>query len=136
MGRLTALVERSYSILMEEGIDAWIEKVATPDFVWDVSPMGLGRFETHDAFRRFYLDWTSSYEDWFIESGEVEEISDAVAVNPVRQGGRLHGGEQIVDLRYGQLGVWEGDRLKLAVNYPSLGEARAASEAMLLDNEA
>jgi hypothetical protein len=131
MGRLAPLVRRSYSVLMTDGVDAWVERIAAPDFVWDVSPMGLGRHEGHDEFRRFFLDWTSSYEDWYIEPGEIDELSDDVVVNDTTQGGRLHGSDQSVELRYGQLGVWEGDRLKLALSYPSLDEARAAGLEMV-----
>jgi hypothetical protein len=77
--------------------------------------------------RRFYVEWTGSYEEWFIEPGEIEEISSEIVVNAVRQGGRLHGSESQVVLDYGQLGIWEGELLKLAANYPGLAEARAAA---------
>jgi hypothetical protein len=130
MGHLAELVQRSYSVLTTEGIDAWIEKIPTRDFVWDVTPMGMGRSQGLAAMRRFYVEWTGSYEDWFIEPGEIEEISDEIVINSVRQGGRLHGSHEFVDLRYGQLGVWEGERLKLAANYPSYEAARAAASEL------
>ena len=126
-GRLASLVRHSYDVLMTEGVDAWIEQISTPDFVWDVSALGIGRHEGRTAFRRFYVEWTESYTDWFIEPGEVEEISDEVVINAVRQGGRLRGSEGTVELSYGQLGVWEGDRLKLAANYLTVEDARAAA---------
>ena len=109
---------------MSEGIDAWLKEIPAPDFVWDMTGMGLGQRQGKTAMRDFFYEWTGSYEEWFIEPGEIEELSDSVVVNAVRQGGRLHGSEGRVVLDYGQLGVWEGERLKLAANYMSVAEAR------------
>ena len=116
-----------------EGVDAWIEKISAPDFVWDTSALGIGRHEGRAAFRRFYEEWTGSYTEWFIEPGDVEEISDDVVINSVRQGGKLRGSDSSVDLSYGQLGVWEGNRLKLAANYLTVEEARAAALAIVAE---
>ena len=118
------LVRRSYGVLMRDGIDAWLEQIPTEDFVWDMTGMGLGRRHGKKALKDFFCEWTASYEEWFIEPGEIEELSDSVVVNAVRQGGRLRGSEGRVVLDYGQLGVWEGERLKLAANYMSLPDAR------------
>ena len=134
-GRLTALVERSYEVLMNEGIDSWLEQIPGPDFVWEMTPMGLGRHEGNEALRSFFLEWTSSYDEWFIEPGYIEALSDEVVVNAVRQGGRLRGSEGRVVLDYGQLGVWEGERLKLAANYWSFAEARADGIRMVTRTE-
>jgi hypothetical protein len=135
-GRLIELVQLSYATLMNEGIDAWLEKIPTDDFVWDMTAMGLGQRRGMRAMRDFYTEWTGSYEEWFIEPGEIEELSDSVVVNAVRQGGRLLGSEGRVVLDYGQLGLWEGERLKLAANYPSVPEARAEGLAIVVREEA
>ena len=132
-GRLVALVERSYGVLMNEGIDAWLEEIPASDFVWEMTPMGLGRYEGKAALRDFFLEWTSSYEEWFIEPGVIEELSGAVVVNAVRQGGKLRDSQGRVVLDYGQLGLWEGERLKLAANYWSLDEARADGIKMVAE---
>jgi hypothetical protein len=134
-GRLAALVRRSYEVLMSDGIGTWIELIPAPDFVWEMTPMGLGRHEGPEALRSFYTEWTSSYEEWFIEPGEIEELSDEVVVNAVRQGGKLRGSEGRVVLDYGQLGLWDGERLKLAANYRTLEEARAEGIAMVARRE-
>jgi hypothetical protein len=116
---------------MSEGIDGWLEKVPAEDFVWELTAMGLGRHEGKDAMKRFYLEWTGSYEEWFIQPGKIEELSEEVVVNAVRQGGRLHGSEGNLILDYGQLGVWDGERLKLAANYWTFEEARADGIGMV-----
>ncbi|MBA2439148.1 MAG: nuclear transport factor 2 family protein [Thermoleophilaceae bacterium] len=133
-GRLSELVHRSYDYLAKEGSDAWIETFSTPDFVWDMTPMGLGRYEGGAAFREFFADWISSYDDWFLELEQVEEFAGDVVVNTVHQGGRMRESEQSVELRFVQVGVWEGSRVDRVVNYSDLEEARlAATELAAVD---
>jgi ketosteroid isomerase-like protein len=123
---LTELTRRAFRTLSEEGVDAWVERFTTPDFVWDVDPMGLGRFEGRAACKEFFDDWVSSYDDWFSELVEVEQFGDQVTLVDVRQGGRLRGSEP-VEFRWAQLGLWRGDRLHTVINYLTLDEARAAA---------
>jgi hypothetical protein len=123
---LTELTRRAFRTLREEGVDAWLERFTTPDFVWDVEPMGLGRFEGRAASKQFYDDWVSSYEDWFSEAVEVEQLGDRVTLVDVRQGGRLRG-SQPVEFRWAQLGLWRGDRIHTVINYLTLDDARAAA---------
>jgi ketosteroid isomerase-like protein len=130
-GRLTELIQRSLETLAKEGFDAWVEKFTTPDFVWDVTPMGLGRYEGRAAFREFYEDWISSYEDWFMEPVQIEEFTSDVAVVALRQGGRMRNSEQSVELRFAQLVVWDDTRIKKTVNYSDLEEARVAATEMV-----
>jgi ketosteroid isomerase-like protein len=35
-----------------------------PDAVLDMSPVGMGVLEGHEAIRGFYEDWRASYEDF------------------------------------------------------------------------
>ena len=124
-GRLTQLARRAYATLTAEGADAWDDPA--PDFVWDLTPIGLGRYEGLPAFREFFRDWVSSYDEWFMELLEAEELSDSVIVIAARQGGRMRGSEQSVDFHLAQVGVWEGERLKSVSNFLSWDEARAAA---------
>lgn len=131
MGRYDELARRAYETFLTEGADAWIERFATPDFVWDMTPMGLGRYDGPEAFRAFFDEWISSFGHWSMEPAEPEEIGDGVVVTAVRQGGTMHGSEHSVELRFAQLGVWEGARLKRMVNYPELEEARSAAAELV-----
>jgi ketosteroid isomerase-like protein len=128
-GRLTERARRAYATLTHEGVDAWTDP--TPDFVWDMTPIGLGRYDGLPAFREFFLDWTSSYDDWYMELLEAEELSDSVIVLDARQGGRMRGSEQSLEFRLAQVGVWEGGRLKSVVNFLDLDEARAAAAELV-----
>ena len=127
---LTELTRRGFRTLREDGVDAWMEGFTTPDFVWDVDPMGLGRFEGRAAYKRFFEDWISTYEDWFSEVLEVEQLGDQVTVADVRQGGRLRGSEP-VEFRWAQLALWRGDRVQTVINYMTLDEARAAAAKLV-----
>src|SRR5262249_35880900 len=82
--RLTELARSAYATLTSEGADSWDEPV--PDFTWDLTPIGLGRYEGLPAFRDFFRDWVSSYDDWFMELLDAEELSDSVIVISARQG--------------------------------------------------
>jgi ketosteroid isomerase-like protein len=128
-GRLTELARRAYATLTNEGADAWDDPV--PDFVWDLTPIGLGRYEGLPAFRDFFRDWVSSYDDWFMELLGADELSDSVIVISARQGGRMRGSEQSVDFRLAQVGVWDGDRLLSVTNYLELDAARAAAAELV-----
>jgi hypothetical protein len=130
---LTGRVRGSYATLREEGVDAWIEKVAAREFVWDLTPTGLGVFESRDAFREFMDDWVGSYERWSIEDGAIEELSDSVAVIDVTQKGQLPGSAEPIQLRFAQLTVWEGDRVARIVSFPDFETARAAAEKLIAE---
>src|SRR5262249_55220981 len=128
-GRLTELARSAYATLTSEGADSWDEPV--PDFTWDLTPIGLGRYEGLPAFRDFFRDWVSSYDDWFMELLDAEELSDSVIVISARQGGRMRGSSQSVEFRLAQVGVYDGDRLLSVTNYLELDDARAAAAKLV-----
>jgi hypothetical protein len=129
---LAELAAQALSEIETATIDDWIERYLAPGYVWDVQPMGLGvRCEGLAAFREFFTDWTGSYSDWFIEPEEVRVVSDEVVVSRMRQGGRPHGSDQIVELRYSAVGVWRDRRCEMTVNYLTFEEALAAARDML-----
>ena len=129
--QLAELTARAIAVIASEGIDAWIERYAAPEFIWDLRPMGLGYYVGNDAFREFYEEWTAAYADWFLELEELRALSDEIVVARLRQGGRPHGSDQSVELRYAALSVWRAGRCESTVNYPTLEEALAAGEQML-----
>jgi hypothetical protein len=131
---LAELAAQCLADLGTETIDEWIERYLAPGYVWDVEPMGLGvRCEGPAAFREFYEDWTGSYSDWFLEPEEIRVLSDEIVVSRMRQGGRPHGSDQIVELRYSAVGVWRDRRCESTVNYLTFNEALAAAQDMLRD---
>jgi ketosteroid isomerase-like protein len=122
-------VRRSYATLTTRGVDAWIDEFVAPDFIWDVEPMGLSRYEGTAAFREFFADWTVAYAEWFAEPLEIVEFGDEIVVAEVHQGGRPHGSDQLVELRWAQLAAWRGGRIVEAINFPTFDEACAAARA-------
>lgn len=124
---LTEVIRRGSRTLNDEGVDAWIEGFTTPDFVWDVEPMGLGRYQGRAAFREFFNDWIGSYDEWFSEVIEIDVIGPEIAVADVRQGGTLPGAKEPIELRWAQLNLWRGDRVHTVINYSTVDEARAAA---------
>jgi hypothetical protein len=127
MGSLPELARRSYQLFSAEGIDVWMERFTTPDFVWDVEPLGLGVYEGRAAYREFYLDWVSSYESWSIQLEEVHQVGPDFTVATVVQHGRPHGSDQSVEFRWVQLSIWEGSRISRAINYSDVEDATEAA---------
>jgi SnoaL-like protein len=120
---------RGYDVFVTEGEDRWLEEFTTPDFVWDVEPLGLGHYEGRDTYRRFYEDWVSSYDTWSLEVEELEVVGEGMTVAALLQQGTPRNSDQMVEFRWGQLNLWDGDRISRVINFQTLDEARTrASE--------
>jgi hypothetical protein len=129
---LAELAAQSIADLELDGIDVWIERYLAPGFVWDVEPMGLGvRCEGAAAFHEFVDEWTGAYSDWFLEAEEVRALNDEVVVLRMRQGGRPHGSDQSVELRYAAVSLWRDRRCEATINYTSFDDALAAGQEMV-----
>ena len=124
---IAELARRGYAIFSEEGIDAWIDRFTAADFVWDLEPLGLGVYEGRAAYREFVEDWISSYESWSLALEEVHEVGSDFTVATVVQHGRPHGSDQSVEFRWVQLSIWEGNRVRRAINFASVEEATEAA---------
>lgn len=129
---LEAVARQAAADLVVLDIGDWIERYLAPGFVWDTEPMGIEvGTDTHDGFRRFFDEWTGAYSDWFLELEETRVLSEEVVVARYRQGGRPHGSDQTVELRYGAVLVWRGGLARKTVNYPTFEEALAAGEELV-----
>ena len=117
-------VRRGYEVFIAQGEDRWLDEFTTPDFVWDVEPLGLGEYRGRDAYRRFYGDWVSSYDTWSLEVEVLEVAGEGMTVIGVVQRGTPHDTDQQVEFRWGQLSLWEGDRISRVINFPTVEEAR------------
>ena len=120
---LEARARRGYAVFTDEGEDRWLEEFTTPDFVWDLEPLGLGRYEGRDAYRRFYQDWVSSYDTWSLKVERLEVVGPGMTAASLLQTGTPRGTDQTVEFRWGQISLWSGDRISRAINYASLDEA-------------
>ena len=115
---------RAYEVFISEGEVRWLEEFTTPDFVWDVEPLGLGEYRGREAYQRFYEDWVSSYDTWSLEVEEQEVAGEGMTVTGLLQRGTPRGTDQPVEFRWGQLSLWEGDRISRVINFLTVEEAR------------
>jgi len=117
-------VRRGYEVFISEGEGRWLDEFTTPDFVWDIEPLGLGEYRGRDAYRHFYEDWVSSYDTWSLEVEEQEVAGEGMTVTGLVQRGTPRDTDQQVEFRWGQLSLWEGDRISRVINFSTVEEAR------------
>jgi ketosteroid isomerase-like protein len=126
---LVELTRRSYEYASERNWGALLSLYG-PDSVWDMSPLGLGTYEGPAATRRFFEEWTASYENYRIEPEEILELGNGVVFARVRQGGRPAGSSGDVSLLYAAVVVWKEGIVARLTNYTNIDEARAAAERL------
>ena len=102
----------------------------TPDTVWDMSPLGMGRFEGQAAVRGFMADWLASYEEWELQVLEVQDVGNAVTLGVLVQNGRPVGSSGEVELRYAAVNEWEDGKIARITNYTDIDEARTAAQRL------
>jgi ketosteroid isomerase-like protein len=97
------------------------------DAVWDMSTLGLGVYEGREAIRRFFEDWTSSYEAFELEPEEIVGLGSGVVIAVIRQNARPVGSSAHVELRYASVSVWVAGLNVRTTNYRDIDEGRAAA---------
>jgi ketosteroid isomerase-like protein len=102
----------------------------TPDGVWDMTPIGMGRFEGRAAVRGFMEDWLGSYEEWEREAEELLDLGNGVAFAVWLQRGRPVGSSGEVQLRYAAVLLCDGGKIARVTTYTDIDEARAAAERL------
>jgi len=101
-----------------------------PDAVWDMSAIGVGKFEGTRAIRSFWEDWVSAYEGFAAETGEILHFGDGVVLVVVRMQGRMTGAGGPVEQHTAWIYEWaEGTVLRVTI-YLDIDEARAAAERL------
>jgi ketosteroid isomerase-like protein len=99
------------------------------DPVYDLSPMGIGTYEGHDAVRAFLEGWRASYENYEEEMQEVLDLGNGVVFASVRESAVPVGSnaEGRVHSVYGFAIVWVDGKISRMTAYPTVDEARAAA---------
>ncbi len=126
---LVEILRRSVEVASTRDLDEVMAFYA-PNAVWDMSPMGMGTFEGQAAMRGFWKDWLSSYEDWELQTVEVQDLGNGVTFGVLDQRGRLVGSSGEIELRYASVGEWEDGKIARITNYTDVDEARAAAERL------
>ena len=101
-----------------------------PDAVFDLSQVGLARFEGLEAIREFIEDWWGAYEEFEAEAEEVLDLGNGVTFATIFQTGRPVGSSGDVALRYWAVNLFVGGMIVQTTNYLDLDEGRAAAERL------
>ena len=102
----------------------------SPDYVWDLSPMGLGVYVGASAIRGFFEDWQGAYEEFEAEPVEIHDLGNGVVFAVISQNARPVGSRGHVQFRYAAVAVWDAGLAVRTTNYSDLDEARAAAERL------
>ena len=84
---LVERVRRSIQAANDRDIDLALTFFA-PDALWDMSPMGMGRFEGIEAIRGFFEDWIGAYEESAMDAEEIVDLGNGVTFAVLLQKGR------------------------------------------------
>jgi ketosteroid isomerase-like protein len=126
---LVELTRRTFDLASRRDWDALLGYYG-PGTIRDMSPLGLGVYEGPAAVRRFFEDWTGSYEQYELHLEEALDLGNGVALAVAFQRGRLAGGSGWVELRYAAVTTWADGLVVRITNYGELAEARAAAERL------
>ena len=126
---LVELTRRTYEYASERNWEALLSFYG-PESVWDMTPLGLGTYEGPAAARRFFEEWTGSYEKYRIEPLEILDFGNGVVFARVRQSGRPAGSSGDVSLLYAAVVRWKEGVVARLTNYTDINEARAAAERL------
>ena len=100
-----------------------------PDAVWDMSPVGLGRYEDEAGMRGLWQDWVSAYEELDLDV-EALDLGNGVVLALIHQDGRPIGSTGRVQAQQALVYVWAEDMVASVTIYPDIDEARAAAERL------
>jgi len=126
---LVDLTRRTLEVANRRDFDARMSFYSL-DAVWDMSPMGLGRYEGAAAVRGFFEDWIGACEEWAMEPEGILDVRSGVTLAVFIQNARLAGSGGYVRLRYAATAVWVNGRIAETMNYTDIDEARAAAERL------
>jgi ketosteroid isomerase-like protein len=108
-------------------------EVFEPDYVWDMSTFrGWPERPTYAGFEgatEFLADWVGMWDDWQATIEEIHDLGDRVLIVAYQRGCAKTTGVPL-DMRYGQIWVFRGERLIRTESYADPAEAKAAVEPL------
>jgi hypothetical protein len=107
-----------------------IVSVYSADAVWDMSELGAGVLQGHDAIRRFLEDWLGSYDEFDFAQEEAHDLGNGVAWAVVLPRGRPRGSKRFDEFRYGNCAVSEDGLIERMVFSTDIDAGRAAAERL------
>jgi ketosteroid isomerase-like protein len=124
-----AIVRRSFEAGSRLDFDGALAPFA-PDGVWDMSRIGMGVLEGHDAIRAFFEEWRGAYEDYEITLEEVRDLGNGVTFLVAFQRGTPTGSTGSVELRYATVSTWNDGLVEGSTHYTDIDDARVAAERL------
>jgi ketosteroid isomerase-like protein len=124
-----AVLRRGVEAFDRRDIDG-VVAMYRPDAVVDMSPVGMGVFEGHEAIRGFYEDWRGSYEDFEQVIEEARDLGNGVSFAVIAGHGRLNGSASRLDVSFAAVGIWADGLVEQHRNYTDIDQARAAAERL------
>jgi hypothetical protein len=112
-----------------------IVSVYSADAVWDMSELGAGVVQGHDAIRRFLEGWLGSYDEFDFALEDVRDLGNGVAWAVVLPRGRPRGGEQFDEFRYGNCAVSADGLIERMVFSTDIAAGRTAAERLAQERE-
>jgi ketosteroid isomerase-like protein len=122
-------VRRSFDAVRRRDFDGAVAPFS-PNGVWDMSPLGLGVREGHQAIRAFVAEWIAAYEDFQLALAEIRDLGNGVTFLVAIQRGRPVGSAGSVELRYATVSTWADGLIERSTNYTDIDEARTAAESL------
>jgi ketosteroid isomerase-like protein len=127
-------VRRIIEALNHGDLDAALSLYA-PDVVLELAPLGLGVLEGgpligHEALRKFWEDWTGSFEEFEFEREDHHDLGSGVTFGVLVQRGRPHGSDGFIETRMGVVATWRDGRIARARMYQEVDQARADAERL------
>jgi ketosteroid isomerase-like protein len=107
-----------------------VMSVLDPDFVLDLSRLGLGSFRRHAAVREFVTDWWRSYDEFENKTEEIIDLDNGVVLSINHQIARPVGVSGQVERTDAYVFLFDAGACVRWTAYPDIDEGRAAAERL------
>ncbi len=101
-----------------------------PDAVFDVSSVGLGKFEGPTAIHGYLADWTASYEKQELQQWAGQDLGNGVVFVVALFDAQPLGSQSSVQERWSFTVLWTEGMIAKVIARTDIDEARAAAEQL------
>ena len=100
------------------------------DAVFDVSAVGMGRFEGASAIHKYLADWTGSYQKQELREWEGHELAGSVVFVVALFDAQPLGSRSSVQERWSFTVLWSAGMISMVIARTDIDQARAAAERL------
>jgi ketosteroid isomerase-like protein len=126
---LVELTRQSIEAANRRDLDASATRFA-PDAVFDVSSVGLGRFEGATAIHGYLADWLGSFEKQEVRQWEGHHVGNGVVFVVALFEARPLGSQSTVQERWAFTVIWEERMISRVIASREIDAARAAADRL------